>query len=184
MAADRCSRAVSPILKQCFTYSDMMDGNLTTTYVSRMQPRAQDIESAKLFGLKRGSPVTIDPRGGKKVKSHNWFSVDFKPVLVFQTDSNVKGVTRLNQHTGSCIKDPFLTVHLSLTQSSIDSSNTNSTHMHRPDSKPSSAQLSFILMKLREEVCLTTVIYNYGKGNSNFIIFYAATSVFQERPVI
>ncbi len=127
----KCSKYVSPILKQCLLLNNVIDGNITTTYTSRVQPKAQNLDQCLMEYLSVPHHSMMSDTSSQKsftiTDLSNAFSQPNKRDLICDT----------SRHNWTIVKSTTLY-------------SSSSTESARPDTP--STELSFVLLKLREEV--------------------------------
>ena len=143
VAAAKCSKYVPPILKRCLLFNNVIDGNITTTYTSRVQPKAQNLDQCLMEYLSVPYHSMISDTSSQKgftvTDLSNVFSQPHKGDLICDS----------SRHDWTIIKSTTL-----YNGSSIESAQNDT-----PGSPTPSTELSFVLLKLREEVLLFCIIY-------------------------
>ena len=174
MAVEKCSRRVPPILKQCFMLGYVIDNSnkaTTITNTSLIHPKANKCDCLLLNQSVKPLSSRLLAHGGRS-DSRCYSPVQFnsQSLTLCTNQNNDQSVSsKDSKQTSMCFTyhphillsstSHNLRIELSTPRPVIEEGYTK--YIPPSNFKPSSAQLSFILLKLREEV--STVNTRFSK---------------------
>ena len=161
MAVEKCSKSIPPILKQCFALGSILErNNIATRYALGYHPKASDCDSQK--------PLSIPLPDSRKPNCPDSNSIlrlqfDLQPFVLSTSQNNDQTMSLkdsllqttiypMHQHKNIQAINSYSSTNDNINPSRPVYEHGNTKHTTPSSFRPSSAQLSFILLKLRDEV--------------------------------